>query len=261
MTIVASVKVRDGLMLGTDSMTQFSAILPGAGPTVLKTYSNAKKLFQIKDRLLATATYGLGNLGQRSIEGLFSTTAATTLLPTRPLSRNSPRGCTTSFRPLYDTEFAAVAPQDRSVLGFFIVGYSEGEPFSEEFEFLFPRDAAPIEARGADQFGASWRGVDAAFTRLYKGWDPQIRDRLSARDLDVNASKPKKLTNMRAAAADDFARLIPPRPLSLEQAMEFIRGDECVEVTPKSIRLRKVELSGSKRQSAASRRKREAVLL
>ena len=79
-------------------------------------------------------------------------------------------------------------------------------------------------------------------------------------DLDVNASKPKKLTNMRAAAADEYVRLIPPRPLSLEQAMEFIREDECVEVTPKSIRLRKVELSASARQSAASRRKRDAVV-
>jgi GTP-binding protein TypA/BipA len=79
-------------------------------------------------------------------------------------------------------------------------------------------------------------------------------------DLDVNASKPKKLTNMRAASADELLRLIPPRPLSLEQALEFIREDECVEVTPKSIRLRKVELSASARQSAASRRKREAAL-
>ena len=51
-------------------------------------------------------------------------------------------------------------------------------------------------------------------------------------DLDVNASKPKKLTNMRAASADELVRLIPPRPLSLEQALEFIRDDEAVEVTP-----------------------------
>jgi GTP-binding protein len=76
-------------------------------------------------------------------------------------------------------------------------------------------------------------------------------------DLDVNASKEKKLTNMRSATADELVRLIPPRPLSLEQALEFIREDECVEVTPKSIRLRKVELSAQKRQSQASRRKRE----
>ncbi len=78
-------------------------------------------------------------------------------------------------------------------------------------------------------------------------------------DLDVNAAKPKKLTNMRASSADVLVRLIPPRPLSLEQALEFIRDDEAVEVTPKSIRLRKVELSGSKRQTAASRRKRDAA--
>jgi len=76
-------------------------------------------------------------------------------------------------------------------------------------------------------------------------------------DLDVNACKPKKLTNMRAASADDTVRLIPPRPLSLEQALEFIRDDEAVEVTPQSIRLRKVELSASRRQSQTSRAKRD----
>ena len=78
-----------------------------------------------------------------------------------------------------------------------------------------------------------------------------------AEDLDVNAAKEKKLTNMRSSTADELVRLIPPRPLSLEQALEFIRDDECVEVTPKSIRLRKVELSGQKRQSQASKQKRE----
>ena len=76
-------------------------------------------------------------------------------------------------------------------------------------------------------------------------------------DLDVNATKEKKLTNMRSASADELVRLIPPRPLSLEQALEFIREDECVEVTPKSVRLRKTELSATKRQTLASRRKRE----
>jgi GTP-binding protein TypA/BipA len=76
-------------------------------------------------------------------------------------------------------------------------------------------------------------------------------------DLDVNASKPKKLTNVRAASAEELVRLIPPRVLSLEQALEFIADDEAVEVTPKSIRLRKSELSASKRQTLASRAKRE----
>jgi GTP-binding protein len=62
---------------------------------------------------------------------------------------------------------------------------------------------------------------------------------------------------MRSASAEELVRLIPPRPLSLEQALEFIRADECVEVTPRSIRLRKVELSATKLQTLASRRKRE----
>ena len=58
-------------------------------------------------------------------------------------------------------------------------------------------------------------------------------------DLDVNIVKEKKLTNMRASSADEAIRLVPPRLLNLEQAIEFIRDDELVEVTPKSIRLRK----------------------
>src|SRR3954463_12628841 len=90
---------------------------------------------------------------------------------------------------------------------------------------------------------------------LYEGMI--VGENARADDLDVNASKPKKLTNMRASSADELVRLIPPRPLSLEQALEFIRDDEAVEVTPKSIRLRKVELTAGKRQSQASRRKRE----
>jgi GTP-binding protein len=61
---------------------------------------------------------------------------------------------------------------------------------------------------------------------------------------------------MRSSTADELVRLIPPRPLSLEQALEFISEDECVEVTPQHVRLRKVELSAQKRQTAASRKAR-----
>jgi GTP-binding protein len=92
---------------------------------------------------------------------------------------------------------------------------------------------------------------------LYEGMI--VGENARADDLDVNATKEKKLTNMRAASSDETVRLIPPRPLSLEQALELIRDDECVEVTPQSIRLRKVELSAQRRQTAASRSKREAA--
>ncbi len=83
-----------------------------------------------------------------------------------------------------------------------------------------------------------------------------VGENARAEDLDVNATKEKKLTNIRSSTADELVRLIPPRPLSLEQALEFIRDDECVEVTPASIRLRKVELSASRRQQSASRKAR-----
>jgi GTP-binding protein len=83
-----------------------------------------------------------------------------------------------------------------------------------------------------------------------------VGENARAEDLDVNATKEKKLTNTRAASADTTVRLIPPRPLSLDQALEYIREDECVEVTPSHIRLRKLELSAQKRQSAASRKAR-----
>src|SRR5919198_4414079 len=62
-------------------------------------------------------------------------------------------------------------------------------------------------------------------------------------DMNVNPTKEKKLTNMRSSTAEELVRLIPPRALSLEQALEFVREDECAEVTPKSVRLRKTELS------------------
>jgi GTP-binding protein len=75
-------------------------------------------------------------------------------------------------------------------------------------------------------------------------------------DLDVNPTKEKKLTNMRSSTSDELVRVIPPRHLSLDQALEFILEDECVEVTPASVRLRKVELSAERRQTASSRRAR-----
>ncbi len=67
-------------------------------------------------------------------------------------------------------------------------------------------------------------------------------------DLDVNITKEKKLTNMRAASADDFVRLVPPTILSLEQAIEFIAEDEQIEVTPKAFRLRKRILKANQRK-------------
>jgi GTP-binding protein len=84
-----------------------------------------------------------------------------------------------------------------------------------------------------------------------------VGENARSEDMDVNPTKEKKLTNMRAAASDETVRLVPPLQLSLEQALEFTREDECVEVTPSIVRLRKVILDQSdraRRRSAAKPR-------
>ena len=74
-----------------------------------------------------------------------------------------------------------------------------------------------------------------------------------AEDMDVNICREKKLTNVRASASDDTIRITPPRRFSLEQALEYIAEDECVEVTPAAVRLRKVELDSGARARTAKR--------
>jgi GTP-binding protein len=91
-------------------------------------------------------------------------------------------------------------------------------------------------------------------TDVYEGMI--VGENARSEDLDVNATKEKKLTNMRSSTSDELVRLIPPRALSLDQALELIGEDECVEVTPLNVRLRKSELTAQTRQTAASRKAR-----
>jgi len=91
--------------------------------------------------------------------------------------------------------------------------------------------------------------IEAA-TEVYEGMI--IGENARANDLDVNVTKEKKQTNMRASTADEAIRLIPPRRLNLEQAIEFINDDELVEVTPKAIRLRKKVLASNLRPKKQS---------
>ena len=80
-----------------------------------------------------------------------------------------------------------------------------------------------------------------------------------AEDLDVNAVREKHLTNIRSSTADELVRLVPAHPLSLDQALEFLREDECVEVTPHAVRLRKVALVATDRVKAARRARAAAA--
>lgn len=100
------------------------------------------------------------------------------------------------------------------------------------------------------------RGVifTEAGTEVYEGMI--IGENSRADDMDVNITKEKKLTNMRAASADTTENVVPARKLSLEQSLEFCREDECIEVTPETVRIRKVVLDQKERGRAASRAKR-----
>jgi GTP-binding protein len=84
-----------------------------------------------------------------------------------------------------------------------------------------------------------------------------IGENARADDMDVNPTKEKKLTNVRSSTAEELVRLIPPRRLSLEQALEFIREDECVEVTPQGVRLRKVIIDARERGRKTANAKRQ----
>ena len=85
-----------------------------------------------------------------------------------------------------------------------------------------------------------------------------VGENARADDLDVNAVREKHLTNMRSSTSDVLVRLVPARKLSLDQAFEFLREDECVEVTPHFVRIRKVHLSANDRMKAARKAKAAA---
>ncbi|TGB01352.1 translational GTPase TypA [Streptomyces sp. MZ04] len=99
------------------------------------------------------------------------------------------------------------------------------------------------------------RGVifTEAGTEVYEGMI--VGENSRADDMDVNITKEKKLTNMRAASADTTENVVPARKLSLEQSLEFCRDDECIEVTPETVRIRKVVLDQKQRGRSASRAK------
>lgn len=94
----------------------------------------------------------------------------------------------------------------------------------------------------------------APTTEVYEGMI--VGENSRSDDMDVNITKEKKLTNMRSSTSEETEKVIPPRNLSLEQALEFIREDECVEITPATVRIRKVVLDASIRGRAAARAKR-----
>ena len=181
MTICTSVKVRDGLVLGTDSMSQITGANASGQVEVLQTYSNARKLFQVGRLPIGVMSYGTGNIGNRSIQGLMSD------FQRREEAEGGVKAVAESlfsfFKVVYEAQFSSLPAEQRPSLGFYVAGYSEGKAFAEEWEFLFPVDNEVPPVRPDTEFGSSWRGIHAPISRLYKGFDPYIPQALSAAGL------------------------------------------------------------------------------
>ena len=90
-------------------------------------------------------------------------------------------------------------------------------------------------------------------TEVYEGMI--VGENARSEDMDVNPTREKKLTNVRSSTGDELERLIPARLMSMEQALEFCRGDECIEVTPAAVRIRKVVLSATEGARTRARAK------
>src|SRR5690606_37758493 len=130
--------------------------------------------------------------------------------------------------------------------------------------------AGPIEFRTTGSLVADRAGVATPFAMLalqergsffvqptsevYEG--QVVGENSRGDDMDVNITKEKQLNNIRSSTAESFENLTPPRTLTLEESLEFAREDECVEVTPEAIRIRKVILDTNERSKAAARARR-----
>ncbi|MGW0227126.1 translational GTPase TypA [Actinopolymorpha singaporensis] len=133
------------------------------------------------------------------------------------------------------------------------------EPWAGELRTR-PRGSLVADRRGAVTayacFNMQERGTlfVKPGTEVYEGM--LVGENSRPEDMDVNATREKKLTNVRSSTADELERLVPPREMALEQALEFCREDECVEVTPAAIRLRKTVLAQTDREKLRARARR-----
>jgi GTP-binding protein len=140
--------------------------------------------------------------------------------------------------------------------------FDRWEPWAGELR-LRPTGSLVADRRGATASFALFNLQERGTLFVGPGEDVYegmiVGENARAEDLDVNAIKEKHLTNMRSSTSDVLVRLVPPRRMSLDQALEFVREDECVEVTPGSVRLRKAELESVARVKAARARARASA--
>jgi hypothetical protein len=190
MSIVATLKLHEGLVIGADSSAHIYQTIPNVGPRLIKDYAHGQKIFRVKDLKIAIVAYGMSNIGARSVASLFQE-----FIRVKGTNFNESIGVqdiAQSFyymmKERYDQFYGAVIMADRPEMGFLITGYSKNDLVAHEFEFVLPHDLGIKRIKEQHFFGLEWRGVKAPFERLYKGYDPKIIDDLISQ---FNLSKPE----------------------------------------------------------------------
>jgi hypothetical protein len=218
-SIVASVKVYDGVVIGAESMTQLSANINGQ-VQVLKSYSHAQKIFQIAELPIGVLTYGGGNIGNRSMESFVHEFSQLERgLVDEPKTVADVTGRLLAFlRNYYNAGFGNLPEPQRPAIGFFVAGYSPGEPLASEWEFVLPQAQAPSRAREDQMIGAAWRGVGVPFTRLFFGVDPRLEQMLIG--LGVNQDT---IARLRQVVAEQLTTRVAFDGMPIQDAIAFCK--------------------------------------
>lgn len=221
MSIVASVKVYDGIVLGAESMTQIYATVPGQGQHLIKSYENARKLFQIAALPIGVLTYGAGNIGNRSVEsflGEFSRDKANKIAPSDSIEKVA-QELFEFMRVPYDAANSQTPLDARPVMGFCVCGYWDGpQHLGSEWEFQFPHAAKPQLMVPDQQLGASWRGVSLPFSRLFFGFDPRVDPIL----LDHGVTQ-EVINKVREVASQTLVTRVTFDGMPVQDAIRFCR--------------------------------------
>lgn len=181
MTICVSVKTRDGIVLGTDSMS--TVMLPDAGgqTVVAKTYNNARKLVQIGDLPVGVFTYGLGNLGPRTVYSHILEYGRAIPGYRSGEDWNVER-IATGLSLHIGKEYSAIYDESeiRPDLGLHVAGFATASALSEEWAIEFPDPGAPALCMGSGDVGTNWEGIELPFARLFYAYDARLLQALQA---------------------------------------------------------------------------------
>jgi hypothetical protein len=175
MTVVVAVKVPDGAVLGTDSMTY---VMSGGK---LKSWSAAPKLFQLRDLPVGVMVHGRGSIGERSVGGVVRDFADRVAVGGAVDVGRIANDFFEFVAGLHAAAFGDEASDPANVIGFFVAGYGTGKPYCDGYEFILRRDAEPQNLWPGDSAKGEpfWRGIMAPLTRLHRGFDPRLPPKLS----------------------------------------------------------------------------------